>query len=307
MKYRTFFSAVALFSCILFCSFVIPQKESKTQKQDTANLKYQKSHQAYQRYLDSLDIEFRKLPPHMRKLEGALRDLLKEMKVAGITKENVITQNVHKRFSKNHMYVDSLGRIQVGITFKTIERTLFDKLISSNSRILGVVYTFNREHDQAFIKELKIRRISVDGFRTGRNYLEAYVPFESIEEIAKLPTVRLIKVQFIMNSNVGQVTTKGDTIHLAEKARDHFYLDGSGIKVGVISRGISNWQVDTTSNDLPRMFTYLANTNPVNPPGNEGTAICEIVHDIAPGSSIIYSDAGTGMIPMRGNIDSLKN
>jgi len=60
-------------------------------------------------------------------------------------------------------------------------------------------------------------------------------------------------------------------------------LTGSGIKVGVISDGMNYWQASSSNGDLPTFVYAVDNTNnTTNYPGSEGTAMMEIIHDIAP-------------------------
>jgi hypothetical protein len=76
----------------------------------------------------------------------------------------------------------------------------------------------------------------------------------------------------------------------SDKARDTFGVDGSGIKVGVISNGVDSLAAAQMTGDLP-------NSVQVGDPGSgdEGTAILEIVHDIAPGAELAFHNGTTSM------------
>ena len=77
----------------------------------------------------------------------------------------------------------------------------------------------------------------------------------------------------------GTVTSAGDSILEADKVRSDFAaygIDGTGVKVGVISDGADDR--NNVGSDLPTVTV-----NPALPgDGDEGTAMMEIVHDLAP-------------------------
>lgn len=104
----------------------------------------------------------------------------------------------------------------------------------------------------------------------------------------------------------GLVTTQGDTAMLSFIARDGFNVNGSGIKIGVLSDSYStkfngNAALDDISRgDLPG----LGNTSyptpvdvlqdyPFGIATDEGRAMLQIIHDIAPGAELAFR---TGLI-----------
>ena len=84
----------------------------------------------------------------------------------------------------------------------------------------------------------------------------------------------------------GSVTTAGDALAGADRARAELGVDGAGVVVGVISDGIDALGSVQASGDLPGV--------PVPPgclagSGSEGTALLEIVHDLAPGAVLRFA------------------
>ena len=80
-------------------------------------------------------------------------------------------------------------------------------------------------------------------------------------------------------AKAGRVNTKGDAIHRADLVRTFSGISGSGVKVGVISDGVDTRRTSQSSNDLPDSIEV----DPNSPgSGDEGTALLEIVHDLAP-------------------------
>lgn len=96
----------------------------------------------------------------------------------------------------------------------------------------------------------------------------------------------------------GKVTSMGDQVIEADTARQLFSLDGKGIKVGIISNSfnsLSGLSEDVKSGDLPGKANPFGYRQPVNiladtnePLSDEGRALGQIVHDIAPGAELFF-------------------
>ncbi|MEJ7655132.1 MAG: hypothetical protein WKH64_18245 [Chloroflexia bacterium] len=78
--------------------------------------------------------------------------------------------------------------------------------------------------------------------------------------------------------SVGARQSEGDVTHRANIARARYGVDGTGLKIGVISDGVINISFAQASGDLPPDVTVLPGQSGS---GDEGTAILEIVHDLA--------------------------
>jgi hypothetical protein len=145
--------------------------------------------------------------------------------------------------------------------------------------------------------------------------LRARVPVRRLEALAELPEVRFVapRQRYLVNT----VTTQGDVAHAAAAARGTYGLDGTGVKVGVISDGVDSLAARQSATELPP--TCPASPGPgscvtVVPgqagSGDEGTAIMEIVHDIAPGAKLVFAtgaDETTLDAGFAQNILKLKN
>ena len=106
--------------------------------------------------------------------------------------------------------------------------------------------------------------------------IQAWIPYNKIDEAAQLPFVKRITPPSYGTPRVGSKTTEGDSILRADELRA-LGFDGSGVKVGVISDGIDNIAAAQGTNDLPASVT----TQTFAGSGDEGTAMLEIVHAIA--------------------------
>ncbi len=89
-------------------------------------------------------------------------------------------------------------------------------------------------------------------------------------------------------TNAGSTETIGDDIHGAADLRAALGVTGAGVKVGVISDGVDYWAKVSGSPhyDLPATI----HVNPSMPGGgNEGVALLEIIHDLAPQAELYFS------------------
>ena len=101
---------------------------------------------------------------------------------------------------------------------------------------------------------------------------------------------------------IGSVTSEGDTTHGAFVARGTFNVDGTGIKIGVLSDGVSSLAVSQSTGDLGPVTVLTGQGGS----GDEGTAMLEIIHDLAPGAQLYFATAINGLPQFAQNIRDLR-
>jgi hypothetical protein len=79
-------------------------------------------------------------------------------------------------------------------------------------------------------------------------------------------------------------------------------ITGAGVKVGVLSDGVDSLAALQALGDLPADVTVISGQAGS---GDEGTAILEIIYDLAPGAQLFYATADGGDAQMATNIQSL--
>ena len=97
-------------------------------------------------------------------------------------------------------------------------------------------------------------------------------------------------------------TSEGDIAHDAVRARSQFGVDGTGIGIGVLSDGIRTLADRQATGDVPALVTVLPRQEGQ---GDEGTAMLEIVHDLAPGAHLYFATALGGQARFAANIKAL--
>ena len=98
-------------------------------------------------------------------------------------------------------------------------------------------------------------------------------------------------------------TTEGDVAHQANVARRDYRVDGTGIGIGVLSDGIDTLAARQAAGDLPERVTVLPGQAGS---GDEGTAMLEIAHDLAPGAELYFAEGFySGGAQFAANIEAL--
>ena len=97
-------------------------------------------------------------------------------------------------------------------------------------------------------------------------------------------------------------TSEGDAAHAAAAARERFGVDGAGIGIGVLSNGVGTLAERQATGDLPSRVTVLPGQEGAD---REGTAMLEIVHDLAPGAHLYFATAIGGQARFAANIEAL--
>jgi subtilisin family serine protease len=119
---------------------------------------------------------------------------------------------------------------------------------------------------------------------------------------ALIASVRLALSDQQAITNVGSVTSQGDATHKAAVARATYGVDGSGVKVGVISNGVGGLASSQATGDLGAVTVLPGQAGS----GAEGTAMLEIIHDLAPAAQLFFATANPTPAQFAQNIRDLR-
>jgi hypothetical protein len=137
--------------------------------------------------------------------------------------------------------------------------------------------------------------------------VRASLPLMQIEALGRSPQVASIRPAARPIASKTN-TSEGDIAHMADLARDELGVDGSGAKVCVLSDSVDFLAEVQATGDLPPSIEILPGQDGValdNTIG-EGTAMLEIVHDLAPGASLGFATAWAGEASFAQNILDLR-
>jgi hypothetical protein len=160
-----------------------------------------------------------------------------------------------------------------------------------------------RSLSEAQLDEIKDLGMDVTFSSPEYGLVEGSLPYNRVEAIAGLDFIKNVQTPGIPMYNTGDVTSAGDTVLRAAAARSAFGVDGSGSKIGVISDGVTHLTNSVATGDLPSSpAVHVVKLGT----GDEGTAILEIIHDLAPGAELAFygpdpnssGDMATGILAL---------
>lgn len=131
---------------------------------------------------------------------------------------------------------------------------------------------------------------------TGDNRNDTLIGTETGDILAILKNTNASTIDnaaFLTLGNPGLITSQGDRAMGSDVARDRFRVDGTGVKIGVLSTSFNRLggaAQDIASGDLPPTGTVLAEDlgNNFFMPTDEGRAMLQLIHDVAPGADLLF-------------------
>ncbi len=144
--------------------------------------------------------------------------------------------------------------------------------------------------------------------------LRAWLPWQQIAALASRPEVRWLRRA--MPAARGRSAprqpeainiTQGLRAHAVDSARSQYGLTGLGQKICVLSDSIDHLGTVQSSGDLPATIDILPGQSGLGLGfSGEGTAMLEIVHDLAPDAELGFAAALTGVASFAQNIRDLR-
>lgn len=128
-----------------------------------------------------------------------------------------------------------------------------------------------------------------------------WVALDSLNALASLAGVKSVRTVRAPVVKTGSVNSEGDSVLRANLARAANGVNGKGVKIGVISDGVDHRASAIASGNLPANLTVLSNVIG----GDEGTAMLEIIHDLAPGAQLYFHDCGDNVVAFNRAMDKL--
>lgn len=137
------------------------------------------------------------------------------------------------------------------------------------------------------LKELENLGVNVTITLPEYGIVEGWLPYDQAEAVAGLGFVTRVGTPGYLITNTGAVNSEGDAVLRANLARATFGVDGSGIKIGVMSDDVTYLAASVASGDLPSSPpVHVLKAGSTS--HNEGTAMLEIIHDLAPGATLSF-------------------
>lgn len=132
-----------------------------------------------------------------------------------------------------------------------------------------------------------------------KNVCSGYIHADKLVVVSQHPEVQFIKPFVKPIPRTGSVTSEGDPAMGSDEARSKYDLTGSGVSIGLLSDSFdcdttasTNYAQDIETGDLPSGITVLEDLT--SGCTDEGRAMIQIVHDVAPGANLIFRTAFNG-------------
>ena len=142
---------------------------------------------------------------------------------------------------------------------------------------------------------------------TNWGVVTAAIPLAAVTPIASRSDVTKMRAPSFARTNVGALTSQGYVSHEANKVVNNLGFNGTGVKVGVLSDSASAARIAAlkASGDLKASATVLPGQTGPTTGEDEGTAMMEIIQDMAPGADLIFATAFTSEASFADNILAL--
>ncbi|MDX1409178.1 MAG: hypothetical protein R3330_13620, partial [Saprospiraceae bacterium] len=160
----------------------------------------------------------------------------------------------------------------------------------------------------------ELRAIGLTDPTSFRHALNGWLPISAIRQMGSLEHLRFVHQAYRPIYGSGIVTSQGDTAQNSHLARMNFSdamgmpIDGSGIRVCVVSDSYDDKggaADDIASGDLPAEGVINLDSTLNGNRSDEGRAMLQIVHDVAPGAELMFHTADGGIPTLAAHIMQL--
>ena len=203
------------------------------------------------------------------KIVSRLRGLIADFHRLGIAQKDAAGQ-----FSAGALKMDSAGRVQI--------------------------YVWVTDTSEQALDTLRRHGFDIEVVNKDFGIVQGWIPVENIEALAAEPVVVKVRPPSYGTHDTGPVDSQGDTIHRCDQART-LGFNGAGVKVGVVSDGVSGLTTSQAAGELGPVQVLSAGS------GDEGTAMLEIIADCAPGATLAFATSGSTSLEFIQAVNSLRD
>ncbi len=156
----------------------------------------------------------------------------------------------------------------------------------------------------AALAQVQLASVGMQNIEVAGSLYAGDLPIDRLRDLAGLSSLSFARPSYTPVTAVGIVDSQGDPAIRADVARSVFDVDGSGTTVGILSdsfnslrfvTGVDGVAQDIASGDLPADTTILRDL--LFGGSDEGRAMAQLVHDVAPGAAIQFATAFVGGEP----------
>ena len=209
---------------------------------------------------------------------------------------------------KTNVEVSNRGDVVVHVTTSKNQpvleeiRRLGGKVLSEFAQYHSLIANVSLQDLESVAKIPEVRFIGIHPksttYRARRDRTRARSKRRERQPTASKSAPRLDSAE-TLTALIGRVTSEGDKTHQADQARATFGINGTGVKIGVISDSFNKLggaSADVATGDLPGPGNPNGFTTPVTvledcseDATDEGRAMLQIIHDLAPGAQLYFA------------------
>ncbi|SFC92319.1 S8 family peptidase [Spirosoma endophyticum] len=174
--------------------------------------------------------------------------------------------------------------------------TRVDRTIVRDGKI-AIEAISNDADGQALLNELQA--MGLTGGKYFQRIVFGYFPINKLDQLKNVASLHVARPSYAPLRNAGKVNSQGDKAMRSDVARQTFNVTGAGNKVGVLSdsyNALGGAPDGVASGDLPPNVQVLEEIDDLTNGSDEGRAMAEIVHDVAPGADIAFNSAFNGQV-----------
>jgi hypothetical protein len=140
-----------------------------------------------------------------------------------------------------------------------------------------------------------------------------WIPIGSIPAVSELPSVKYLRAEMPSHNQKGSIANEAVVAHRVDDVRTlSSCLTGAGQKIGVLSNSYdtsttatNNAADDIASGDLPNDVIVLKDLTAARNQTDEGRAMLQLIHDIAPDAKLYFRTASLGAQDFANGINEL--
>jgi Ca2+-binding RTX toxin-like protein len=197
-------------------------------------------------------------------------------------------------------------------TTSTVDTFVDDQTLILDETGNQVLVRITGTDTDSLLTELEPFGFELTGSEPELHFVEGFVSIPQLEALESLADEGLLGVIPIYEpmTSIGSVTSQADSVLDANLVRtaSPISYDGTGIEIGVLSDSYNNLggeANDIASGDLPNDVDVLQDLNGGGI--DEGRAMLQLIHDLAPGADLSFATAFTGVAGFANNIRALAN
>ncbi len=151
----------------------------------------------------------------------------------------------------------------------------------------------------------ELKQLGIEQMKTYSKSITGYIPMNNVPKLDNCKYLLSAAPNLKPITNSGEINSEGDLASYSQNARKRFNVDGSGIKIGILSDGYNfngGAEEEVAAGELPGIGNPFGFNKPVQVISenreersiDEGRAMAQIIHDVAPGAELFFYSANNG-------------